>query len=226
MALGALAFTLVYGRFVLQAREGVHAARAAASRGDQLEAARAYLDALRAYVPGSPYERQALDGLHALGTTAAAAGDTDGERRAWNAVRAGLLGTRSLYVPHLARLREANDRLDQLDQTASFPPDPRWVGQRDHRLSRVPPSPASAIGATLTALAGFALWVGAIVLLIRRGIEEGPPTFARAPRPSTGTPPRVRVYVPPAFAHVLSRVVPPVMFVVGFTLFLLGLRFA
>ena len=198
LALGIAALTLVYGRLLFQARGAVQAARVAAANGDVAEATRSHLDALRAYVPGSPFERQALKGLGQIAADAARTGDRAVERRALEAVRAGLLGTRSLYVPYRSVLADANRRLYALDASEAFPPvDPkRMVIER-------PPAPGPAIVATLVALGGFAAWIGGIILFIRRGVE-------RAAISASGS--------------VFSRWLPSALFVVGFTLFLLGLR--
>ncbi|MBC8132195.1 MAG: hypothetical protein H7X95_04375, partial [Deltaproteobacteria bacterium] len=177
LALGVAALAIVYGRFIWQARHSIRSAEIAVSRGgasDRAEATRHYLDALRAYVPGSPLQRQALDGLAGLAAAARAAEDTEGERHAWEAVRMGLLGTRSLYMPYGAAFAEANRQLAQLDATAVFPPRAPPAAEtvttpaRGHRpggRSVRPPGPA--VASTLIALIGFAVWIGATVLLIR-----------------------------------------------------------
>ncbi len=213
--LGAAALAVVYGRFIVQARGAVHAARVAAGNGDAAEATRLYLDALRAYVPGSPFERQALDGLHALAADAAGAGDRDGERRALGAVRAGLLGTRSLYVPYGSRLADANRRLGELDATEDFPPanSGRIVIERS-----APPGPA--IAATLLALVGFAAWIGGLLLFIRRGVDRTPTPAVRPVGSAASAGSRLRPSSHPPSPPLL----PPLLFVVGFALFLIGLR--
>jgi hypothetical protein len=217
LSLGVAAIALVCGRLVLDARHAVHTAEVAWAIGDRAEAARSYLDALRAYVPGSPFERQALEGLGRLAAEAAHAGDRDGERRAWEAVRTGLLGTRSMYVPYPARLAEANLHLTELDSTAPFPPaDPGAlvVDGRGGRFGRPTPWRGPGGAFILMALLGFAIWVGAIVTLIHhihRGIDHGP--IDSGPRAWH------RFWA-------MSGVLLPALFVVGFALFLIGLRFA
>jgi hypothetical protein len=209
LSLGIAAVALVCGRLLADARHAVRAAEIAVTGGDRTEAARSYLDALRAYVPGSPFERQALDGLGRLAAEAARAGDRDGERRAWDAVRAGLLGTRSMYVPYPSRLAEANLRLTELDGTAPFPPvDPKKVviDARGARFGRSTSSRGPLGASILVTLSGFAIWVGAIVILIHRGI-------VRTSRPSPWRP-----------AWATMEVLLPALFLVGFALFLIGLR--
>ena len=66
-------------------------------------------------------------------------------------------------------------------------------------------SPGPAVAATLVALIGLAIWVGAIVLLIRRGVEHSP-----RHRPA---------------ALSFAELILPALFVLGFALFLVGLRF-
>lgn len=218
LVLGVMAGGLLYGRFLWQGRRSVRAAELALAQGDRLEATRSYLDALRAYVPGSPFERRALDGLQAAAVAARRAGDVPSERRAWEAVRTGLLATRSLYLPYPTRFAEAQSHLAELDATAAFPPRQRpvpdldMVPMRGNAPGRAMRPLGPAMASTVLALAGFAIWVGAIVLLIRRGVERRPP---RAAVKATGTD-----------AGPLGALMLPLLFVVGFALFLLGLRFA
>lgn len=210
LGLAVTALALVYGRFLWQARHAVHAAEAAAVSGAPAgheEAVRLYLDALRSYAPGSPFESRALDGLAKLARTARAEGKREDERRAWEAVRLGLLGTRSLYLPYPGRFAEAERRLAELD--ASHPV--RAVRPMGPRLA-----------ATLLALAGFAIWVGATVLLIRRGVRASRPAPTTAGSNPSGTKP-ARVATPAAVL-LIARLFLPAMFVVGFALFVTGLR--
>jgi hypothetical protein len=213
LALAAAALLLVCGRFLFEARGAVVAAQAALGKGDQVEATRCYLDALRAYVPGSPFERQALDGLAVLAATAARDGDPAGERRALEAVRAGLRGTRSIYTPYRTRLGDADTRLAALDADVAFPPtDPRTIviQRGGYPLARFTQVRGPAVAFTLIAFLGFATWIGALLLLIRRGVDRDP----RSGRGTTGV------------ARGLLPVLLPLLFVVGFALFLVGLRLA
>ena len=217
LVLGITAAGVLYGRFLWQGRKSVRAAELALAQGDRSEATRCYLDVLRAYVPGSPLERSALDGLQAAAAAARRVGDVPGERRAWEAVRTGLLATRSLYLPYPARFSEAQRHLTELDATAAFPPrqrplpDLEMVPMRGNAPGRSVRPLGPALASTLLALAGFAIWVAAIVFLIRRGIARHPGRAAAASEKDAG----------PLHALVL-----PLLFVVGFALFLLGLRFA
>lgn len=220
LVLGITATGVLYGRFLWQGRQSVRAAELAVAQGDRPEATRSYLDALRAYVPGSPFERRALDGLQAAAAAARRAGDVPGERRAWEAVRTGLLATRSLYLPYPTRFSEAQRHLAELDATAAFPPRQRpvpdldMVPMRGNAPGRAVRPLGPAMASTVLALAGFAIWVAAIVLLIRGRIERHP---GRAMAKASGK---------DVDAGPLRPLMLPLLFVVGFALFLLGLRFA
>jgi hypothetical protein len=206
----AAAGLVVAARFLIQARADLGLAEAARARGDEAEAARSFEDVLRLSLPGSPYERRALDGLRAAAAGARAAGDGDGERRAWEAVRTGLQATRSLFTPYPARLAEAEGRLEALDAAEAFPPRDRTgalravdIDGRAGRFGRGARRPRALAG-VLVALVGFAAWVGAVVLFILRGLDRQV-RLRRAPR---------------AFWQVIL----PVVFVAGFALFLCGSR--
>lgn len=211
--LGVAALALLGGRFLVAARHAVAAAEAARARGDLAEATRSYLDALRCYVPGSPYEGKALDGLDEIAVEAAHSGDVNGERRALEALRRGLLGTRSLFMPYPARFAKASSRLAQLDATVDFPPavPPRIIRPRIYDGGRRGTASGPAIAATLVALGGFAAWVLAIVVLIRRGVPRDPDLRDLRTSRASGA---------------AGRVLASILFVVGFALFLIGLRFA
>jgi hypothetical protein len=213
LVLGTAALALVWGRFTLEARRAVREAGVAASGGDRAEAVRCYLDALRVYVPGSPYERQALDGLDHLAAEARQAGDPAAEREALDAIRTGLFGTRGVIIPHRARLVAAENRLHQLDAAAGHVPSVELVSQ--HRRD---PGRPSAVLSTLIALVGLATWVAAVALLVRARLEERP-----APSPSSSPAGSGPAPVQPAAG---LRYLVPALFLVGAVLFLAGLRFA
>ena len=107
--------------------------------------------------------------------------------------------TRGLTTPYLPRLEEADRRLAALDATEAFPP----LGGAPVIERR--PRPGRALAGALIALFGCAAWVGAVVLFIFRGVGHDA-RLGRAPR-------------------ALWTVVLPAVFLVGFALFLGGLRF-
>lgn len=212
LVLGTAALGLVWGRFALEARRGVHDAGVALASGDHAEAARCYLDALRVYVPGSPYELQALDGLEQLAARARQAADPAAEREALDAIRLGLLGTRGVIIPHRARLVAAENRLHELDRAAG-----------DVSPPLVPLTPirrgagaAGTVLSTLIALVGLATWMAAVALLVRARLEERGSPAASSPAGSA----------PPDQGRSGVRFLVPALFAVGAILFLAGLRFA
>ena len=209
----AAAALILGGRLLWQARADVRAAEVAHARGYEAEAVRAYCDALRMYVPGSPFERAALDGLRAAAARAAAAGDPTGERRAWDTVRTGLGSTRSLYTPYLSRFDEADGRVRALDQ-AAFPPSDVRLVEIDHEAGHFGGRRPGRIAGTLLALGGFAVWVGSIVLMIVRGqARDSLDRRDRGRAPARGA------------GAVLLTLLLPVVFLAGFALFLYGSRF-
>jgi hypothetical protein len=200
-----VALSLLVGRVLSDSRAALRQGAAAEQAGDRPHATRHYLHAARMYVPGSPYVSQALDRLEALAAAAARAGDPAAERAALEAVRAALLGARSLYTPHAERLRAADRRLARLYAAIEDPevaPGASAAAREAWHLERLSARPGPAAGATAAALFGLALWLGAAVLFIRRGLDRA-----------------LRLQRSWALASGIG-------FFVGFALFLLGLRLA
>jgi hypothetical protein len=205
LALAALALAVVAGRVLHDSWSAFAAGAAAEARGDRPRAVRQYLHATRMYLPGSPFVTRALDRLEALAAGARAAGDLQGERQALEAVRAGLLGARSLYTPHAARVAAADGRLAEIYARIEDPavdpgatPAQRQAWHRDRLAAR----PGPAVPATVAALLGVVLWLGAAVVFLRRGVDR-----------------TLRL-------HRQWAVASGVAFFVGFALFVVGLRFA
>jgi hypothetical protein len=204
LALAALALAVVTARVLHDSRAALLAGLAAET-SDRPAAIRQYLQAVRMYVPGSPFVGRALDRLEALATQARAAGDINTERQALEAVRAGLLGARSLYTPHAGRLAAADTRLAaiyaQIEDPAVAPGASAAERQAWHH-ARLAVRPGPAVGATLAALLGLLLWLGAAVVFLRRGVDR-----------------TLRLDRTWALASGIT-------FFVGFALFVIGLRFA
>jgi hypothetical protein len=202
---GLAGLAVVVVRVLVDARAAVKAGEAALAQGQPDEAVRHFHHAVRMYVPGSPFGKRALVRLDEVAATARAAGDATGERQALEAIRSGLLGARSLYTPHAARVTAADERLAVLYVALEDPavagratPEERLAFHRE-RLQR---RPGAGSGASLLALVGFGLWLGAAVTFLRRGIDR-------------------TLTVRPAWALWCS-----LAFVMGLTLFFAGLRLA
>jgi len=200
-----VALAIVVGRMLVDSRAALHAGQAAEARGDTVEAIRSYFEAARLYAPGSPYVRRALDRLEGVANGAQTAHQAQTERRALEAIRAALLGTRSFYTPHAERLPEVERRLARLyaesedprvDPGASARARLAWHAQR---LAR---RPGPHAGYVLLALTGLGGWLGGAALFATRGLDGG-----------------LRLRRGPAL-------VASAVFAVGFALFLVGLRLA
>jgi hypothetical protein len=202
-ALAALAVVTV--RVVLDSRAALRAGEDAERRGEAAEASRHYLHAVRMYAPGSPYVGRALDRLEAQAATAAKNGDNAAERRALEAVRAGLLGARSLYTAHADRLQAADRRLAALYAAGEDPavaPGATLAEREAWHKERLERRPGPATLPAVAALVGFALWLGAVVVFVRRGLDRS-----------------LRLQPRWALLSVIG-------FFAGFALFLVGLRLA
>lgn len=200
-----LALAVLVGRVAVDARAALRAGEAAEQRGDRPEAIRQYLDAARLYLPGSATVRRALDHLDRLARTAEAAADPAGARPPLEAIRAALLGTRSLYTPYADRLPDVERRLAaayaQLEDPGVDPGASPQARAAWH-ASRLARHPGPTVGYVLLALFGLILWLGGAVGFIRRGLDAG-----------------LRLRRGPALAA-------GIVFAVGFALFVTGLRLA
>jgi hypothetical protein len=167
-----LALAVIAIRLLLDGRAAFHAGAAAEQRGETAAAIRHYLDAGRLYVPGSPYTRDALDRLDSIAVLAVTRGDYATARAAFEAERAALLGTRSLFTSHAKRLPDLERKLARLlaaseagAAMAGFPERAAWHAER---LAERPGPKTSSL---LLALAGLALWVASVVLFFVRGLD-------------------------------------------------------
>jgi hypothetical protein len=202
VAIGVVAaFGVVALRLVLEARGAYRLGAAAEAHGEPAQAIRHYLDAARAYLPGNPTVRRALDRLDTIGVAAVTRGDYVTARSAYEAQRAALLGARSFYTPYAERLPAINRRLARLLAAtedpmgmASFDERTAWHEQRLGERLR----PKTSL--VMLALAGLIGWVTSAVLFFRKGLDAN----------------LALVRTPAALAGL--------GFLVGVALFLLGLR--
>jgi hypothetical protein len=200
-----VALTVVVVRVATDSRAALREGVAAESRGDRAEAVRRYLDAARLYLPGSPWVAAALDHLDALAGAAERGQDPTTARHALEAMRAAILGTRSLYTPSLARLAMIDDRLSRLYAAGEDPrvdPGASAESRVAWHAARLARRPGPALGFALAALLGLGMWLGAAVGFVRGGLDTSL-RLRRTPAITMG-----------------------VLFVVGMALFLAGLRLA
>jgi len=192
-------------RLAVDARAALRAGESAEARGERDEAVRHYLDAARLYLPGSGSVRRALDHLEGMARAAEASGDLAGARAPLEAIRAALLGTRSLYTPYADRLPDVERRLAGIYARLEDPgvdPGASLEARTAWHASKLARHPGPTIGYVLLALFGLAVWLVGAVGFMRRGLDAG-----------------LRLRRGPALAA-------GIIFVVGFALFLTGLRLA
>jgi hypothetical protein len=197
------AIGVVVVRLVVEANGAYRQGAAAEERGDLVDAIRHYLDAGRAYLPGNPVVRRAVDRLDAIGVAAVNKGDYVTARSAFESERAALLGTRSFYTPFADRLPVINRRLARLMAAtedplggASFEERTVW---HEQRLGE-PIRPKTSL--VMLALLGLAIWCTSAVVFVRKGLDKN----------------LALVRAPAVFASL--------GFLAGLVMFLVGLRLA
>ena len=157
------------------ARDELAAGADAEARGDPATAAVHYRRAVSWYLPGLPVGDTALDKLEQIALRAEQTGDFDLALLAWRSARAGILSARSFYTPHARRLVTAEDKIAFFMAAQDPPPVDIGKGQdqvrREHRALLAQhgrPNP----GWALLALAGLALWVGALFGFARQAEDR------------------------------------------------------
>jgi len=166
------ALAVIVVRLLVDARTACRNGVAAEERGEIGEAIRCYLDAGRLYVPGSPFTRNALDRLDAIGIAQVTKGDYATARAAFEAERAALLGTRSFYTPYAERLPSLERRLSRLLAAAEDRASPATFEERAKwHLERLAERPRPKTSFVLLALLGLAMWVASTVIFFRKGVS-------------------------------------------------------
>jgi hypothetical protein len=210
--LGAVAVVTV--RVAVDSRAALHGGWVAEGRGETLEAIRRYLDAARLTLPASPWVREALDRLDRLATHAEQEHDSITARRALEAMRAAILGSRSFYTPHGGRSLNTplgglgpplDARLARLYAAAEAPevaPAATREAREAWHAARLARRPGPSLPFAVLALVGLGLWVLAALAFVRRGLDAGL-------RPRRG-----------------PAITAGVLFALGLTLFVVGLRLA
>jgi hypothetical protein len=168
-------FALLFGRVASESREELEAANAFRHDGRPGRAIEHYRRSIRWALPLSPYHAEAISELESLAKELEAEGDTDLALLAWRSLSGGIAATRTLYSGSDPARENANDqiaRLLALDRSAAV--DSRLSDEQlaaDHRRllsDEVSPDPFWG----LVLLSGMAVWVGALVLLARRGFDS------------------------------------------------------
>lgn len=197
-----LAFAVVGGRLLVDSRAAYHAGSRAELASKPRDAVRHYGDAVRLYVPGSPFVRYALDRLEAIATAATTGHDFELARAAWETERGALLGTRSAYVPYASRLPAVEQELARLLAMVEDPTGADLTARAAWHAERLARRPGPLLVYVVVALVGLGLWVGGGVFFFTRGLDPGLRLRSRA------------------------AILCGTAFLVGMSLFLLGLRLA
>jgi len=168
-------FASLFGRVASESREELAAANAYRLDGLPGRAIEHYRRSIRWALPLSPYHVEAISELESLAKTLEAEGDTDQALLAWRSLSGGIAATRTLYSGSDPARENANDqiaRLLSMDRSAAV--DSRLSAEQlatDHRRllsNEVSPDPFWG----LVLLSGMAVWIGALVLLARRGFDS------------------------------------------------------
>jgi hypothetical protein len=166
------ALAVIVVRLLVDARTAYRSGAAAEERGEVSEAIRFYLDAGRLYVPASPFTRNALDRLDAIGIAQVTKGDYATARAAFEAERAALLGTRSFYTPYAERLPSLERRLSRLLAAAEDRTSPSTFEERAKwHAERLAQRPRPKTSFVFLALLGLATWVASAVAFFRKGVD-------------------------------------------------------
>jgi hypothetical protein len=161
-AMAAVVIATLAGRALVEGSTSVKRADDAIARGDVDAAIAHAMRATKWYVPFAPHVEAAYDRLRAIARKAEAAGDVDGALVAWQAIRAGARGTKSLWQPFEDRLAEADAHVATL--LASKPPpgverdEPREQRAREH-LELLATSAAPKPAAVVALYVGLAAWL-------------------------------------------------------------------
>lgn len=146
-------------------------------RGERLErsgdldgAIIAYRRSARWYAPGNPYCTRALDRLGRLAETARETGDTDHALAAWRSVRGAILASRSVFVPHGARLSRAEAAIVEL--TGELAPPADQSDARAHERAALAEPARPGIAWTLVLLFGWIAWTLGAFAFAQRGLDE------------------------------------------------------
>lgn len=165
VALLVVALLAVWLRAVVDGRGELRRAQAAQSEGDLVAAVQHYGRAARWRAPGTKHVERSLDALESIGNQSELAGDRPLALAAHRERRRAVLGTRTFAgVEHPRHLEAANEAIARLMQADGYD-----GGRATEELSASLPGPT--LGTFLAALV-FVAWLGLIVALLLRGIDE------------------------------------------------------
>lgn len=154
----ALLVIAATGRLLVDGRRSFAAAKRSLVAGDRVAAAADLEDAIRAYVPGSPYPGLAIRELGILAKAEEMRGAPEEGAALWERMRQSILCTRHVTQPNESALELAEReiaRLGAAESDASPAPHPSRVAR---------PSDPSALASVLL-FAGLLVWIGGAAFL-------------------------------------------------------------
>lgn len=161
-------------------RVGV-AGRQARAQADRLmtdqkvdEAIGFYDRTLHMYWPGSPDVAQAVRQLTRIAEGREQTGDRPGAVHAWRILRSGLYAARGLYQPYPETIRHSEERIADLVSR-----DSGGEAERVKQLALMQKNQDPSRGWSMTALLGFALWVGSAFGFLWRALTPDGRLVAR-----------------------------------------------
>jgi hypothetical protein len=166
---------LLFWRVASESRVELAAAVAYRHDGRLALAVEHYRRAIRWSLPFSSNTVEAVSALESIAAQLEADDDVAGSLLAWRSLSGGLAATRFLYSSSNGARDNANDqiaRLVALDRTAAIDANlsAEQLAADNRRLLREEVSPDPWWGTLL--LLGMATWVGALVVLARRGFDS------------------------------------------------------
>ena len=114
----AVTVAVITVRLMADGKNGITEAAFAMETGNRALAAANLEDAAKAYIPGSPYPRQALRELVILARAAEIRGELDTAIAHWERIRRSIIATRHLYQPNRDLLTEAEENLVRIRSDA------------------------------------------------------------------------------------------------------------
>jgi hypothetical protein len=146
-----------------------HQARTQADRlmaGGRADEAIGFYDrALHMYWPGSPDIAHAVRRLTAIAEQREKSNDLPGAVHAWRILRSGLYAARGLYQPYPEVIRHAEERIAELVALELKNP-----AERPKELALMQRNQDPSRAWSMTALLGFALWVGSALGFLWRAL--------------------------------------------------------